>query len=144
MEPVFDNGRVRTTLRSRVIGPCSEMSKSAARNVLIGWLRPINEGLHTPTELTSFQEFYDKWEKDLLPTYRESTRHFYLSTAKRWILPYFKDYRISDITPSDIRQFVNLFADKSDNYSKSVIKHVHATLNCLFQAARKPSVAPGS
>lgn len=132
MEPVLDNGKARTTLRSRVIGPCSEMSKSAARNVLVRWLKPMNEGLHTPTESTSFQEFYDKWERDLLPTYRESTRHFYLSTAKRWILPYFKDYQTADISPSDVQQFINLFGVK---YSVSVLKHVRATLNCLFQAA---------
>jgi integrase len=55
-----------------------------------------------------------------------------LSTAKRWILPYFKDYRTADITPSDVQQFINLFGGK---YSVSVLKHVRATLNCLFQAA---------
>ena len=132
LEPILDNGKVRSVLRSKVIGPCAEISKSAARQTLQGWLRPMNEGLHTPVESASFQEFYGKWERDLLPTYRESTRHFYMSTAQRWILPYFKDYRTADITPSDVQQFVNLFGEK---YSISVLKHVRATLNCLFQAA---------
>ncbi|MGA3167218.1 MAG: site-specific integrase [Terriglobia bacterium] len=131
-EPVLDNGKVTTVLRSKVIGPCAGMSKSAARQTLQGWLRPLNEGLHTPVESVSFQEFYEKWEKDLLPTYRESTRQFYLSTAKRWILPYFQDYRAADITPSDVQRFINLFSGK---YSISVLKHLRATLNCLFQAA---------
>ena len=132
LEPILDNGKVRTVLRSKVIGPCSGMSKSAARQTLQGWLRPMNEGLHTPVESASFQELYDKWERDLLSTYRDSTRHFYQSTARRWILPYFKDFRVADITPSDVQQFVNLFGGK---YSISVLKHVRATLNCLFQAA---------
>jgi integrase len=92
----------------------------------------MNEGMHTPVESAGFQEFYEKWERDLLPTYRESTRQFYKSTAQRWILPHFKDYRTADITPSDVQQFVNLFGGK---YSVSVLKHVRATLNCLFQAA---------
>jgi hypothetical protein len=42
----------------------------------------------------------------------ETPSNFYLSTAKRWILPYFKDFRLTDITPSDIQQFVNLFGGK--------------------------------
>ena len=132
LEPIIDNGKIRSVLRSKVIGPCAEMSKSAARQTLLGWLRPLNEGLHTPVESASFQEFFEKWERDLLPTYRESTRHFYMSTAQRWIFPYFKDYRTADITPSDVQQFINLFAGK---YSVSVLKHVRATINCLFQAA---------
>ena len=132
LEPVLDNGKVRSVLRSKVIGACTEISKSAARKILQGWLRPLNEGLHTLVESTSFQEFFEKWERDLLPAYRESTRYFYKSTAERWILPYFKDYRTADITPSDVQQFINLFGGK---YSTSVLKHVRATLNCLFQTA---------
>jgi integrase len=70
--------------------------------------------------------------KDLLPTYRESTREFYRSTAQRWIQPYFADWRIADIQPADLQRFINLFGEK---YSRSVLKHIRATLNCLFEAA---------
>jgi hypothetical protein len=92
----------------------------------------LNEGLHTPIELSSFQEFYEKWESDLLPTYRDSTREFYRSTAKRWIQDYFKDWRIAEIQPSDIQQFINLFASK---YRRLVLKHVRAALDCVFETA---------
>lgn len=132
LEPVLDNGKIRTVLRSRIIGPCAEISKSAARTTLQGWLRPLNEGLHAPIESASFQEFYEKWERDLLPTFRESTREFYRSTAARWIQPYFKDWRLADIRPADVQQFINLFAGK---YSRSVLKHIRAALNCLFTTA---------
>ena len=107
--PILDNGKVRSVLRSKVVGPCSEISKSAARKTLQAWLRPLNEGLHTSVESTGFQELFEKWERDLLPTYRGSTRQFYKSTAQQWVLPYFKDDRTADITPSDIQQFINLF-----------------------------------
>jgi integrase len=132
LEPILDNGKIRTVLRSKVIGPCKDMSKSAARTTLQGWLRPLNEGVHIPIETAGFQEFYGKWERDLLPTYRESTREFYRSTAACWILPYFKDWRLSEIRPVDVQQFVNLFSGK---YSQSVLKHIRATLNCLFTTA---------
>lgn len=132
LEPILDNGKVKTVLRSRVLGPCAELSKSAARTILEDLLRPLNEGHHTPTETASFQEFYAKWESDLLPTYRESTRNFYRDTAKRWILPSFKGWRMAEIQPAAIQQFINLFAGKC---SRSVLKHVRATLNCLFRTA---------
>jgi len=54
LEAVLDNGKIRTVLRSRIISPCAGISKSAARTTLQGWLRPLNEGLHTPIESASF------------------------------------------------------------------------------------------
>jgi len=62
LEPVLDNGKVRSVPHSKVGGPCSEMSKMAARQTLQGWLRPLNDGLHAPIESASFQQFHDKRE----------------------------------------------------------------------------------
>lgn len=132
MEPILDNGKIRRVYRHRVIGPCAEISKGNARATLQNWLRPLNEGRHTPIESVSFADYHAKWERDLLPTYRESTRQFYQSTAQRWVLPYFTTWLLTDIRPVDIQQFINLFAAK---YSRSVLKHVRATLNCLFGTA---------
>lgn len=70
---------------------------SDARTILGGCLGSPNECTYTPVETMIFQGFYDKWESDLLPTYRESTRHFYQSTARRWIRPNLTDWRIADI-----------------------------------------------
>jgi integrase len=132
-EPVLENGKVRSVLRSRVIGPCSEMSKSAARLALDSFLRPLNEGVYMPVEKpVNFQEFYEKWERDLLPTYRESTRAFYHGTAARWIQPYFRDWKMGDIHPDDVQRFLNAFGD---HYSVSVLKHIRAALRCLFSTA---------
>lgn len=132
LEPILKDGKILKLKRARVIGPCGEISKRAARTILQGWLRPFNEGTHLPIESAGFQDFYDKWERDLLPTYRESTRGFYQSTARRWIQPYFKNDRLAEIQPAHVQQFINLFAAR---YSKSVLKHVRATLNCLFETA---------
>jgi integrase len=133
VEPTLDNGTLRTVLRARIIGPCAEISKSAAQATLQEWLRPLNAGVHTPLEAADFQTFHDKWVRDLLPTYRASTRDFYQSTARRWILPYFTGDRLVDIRPADVQQFINLFAAK---YSRSALRHIRATLNCLFETAK--------
>src|SRR5208283_1321978 len=72
----FGEWQSAKVLRSRIIGVCKNMNKSYARAVLGRWLRSLNEGTFTPLKTTTFQEFYEKGESDLLPTYRESTRHF--------------------------------------------------------------------
>lgn len=132
VEPRLEEGKTKRVLRARVIGSCQELSKSAARGILEKWLRPLNEGLYTPIESAAFEIFYEKWERDLLPTYGESTRAFYRDTARRWILPYFREMRLSEIRPEHIQQFMNLFGDR---YSRSVLRHVRATLNCIFGTA---------
>jgi len=134
VEPRLEEGKLKHTLRSRVIGPAAEMTKSAARTVLEGWLRPLNEGQFVPMEVASFDQFYEKWERDLLPSYRASTRGFYQRTAQRWVRPYFEGWSMAQIRPDSVQQFINLFGGR---YSRSVLKHVRATLGCLFATAVK-------
>jgi integrase len=132
-EPVLDNGKVRNVLRARILGLCSEMTKSAARLALDTLLRPMNEGVYRAMEKpVGFQVFYEKWQCDLLPTFRESTRAFYQGTAARWIQPYFADWQLADIRPEELQRFINVFRDR---YSLSVLKHIRATLRCLFSTA---------
>lgn len=133
VEPVLDNGKIKRVLRAKVLGPCDKMTKSAAHLALEAILRPLNAGAHSPIEKpVGFQEFYEKWERDLLPTYRASTRDFYQTTAARWVLPYFRNWELPEILPDELQRFVNAFGDR---YSVSVLKHVRATLNCLFRTA---------
>lgn len=132
LEPILIDGKVKSVLRSRVLGACVEMSKSVARRELQDILKPLNEGQYNPVESISFNDFYAKWERDLLPTFRESTRGFYHATARRWIVPYFDGRKLDEIRPADLQQFINLFAER---YSRSVLKHLRATLNCLWATA---------
>jgi integrase len=109
------------------------MTKSAAQLALERKLRPLNEGAYRAVEKpVCFQAFYEKWERELLPTYRESTRAFYHGTAARWIQPYFRDWLLPDIQPEEVQRFLNAFRER---YSLSVLKHIRATLRCLFSTA---------
>lgn len=133
-EPILEGGKLRSVLRSRVLGPSDEMTKSQARRALQELLRPLNEGVYQPVESAGFAEFFTKWERDLLPTFRESTRRFYHDTARRWIYPYFQNWRVAAMTPSELQRFINLFGGR---YSRSVLKHLRATLSCLMETAVK-------
>jgi integrase len=131
VEPILVNGQLRNVHRSRVIGRADQISKDHAKHVLDSWLRPLNDGAQ-PVELIDFAAFYKRWEEDLLPTYRDSTRKFYHDTAKGYVYPSFKDVLLGDIRPVDVQSFINGFARR---YSRSVLKHLRATLNCLFNCA---------
>lgn len=131
VEPILVNGQLQTVHRSRVIGRADQLSKDHAARILDGWLRPLNDGAQ-PIEMIDFATFYKRWEANLLPTYRDSTRKFYHDTAKGYIYPHFKDALLGDIRPLDVQAFINGFGR---TYSRSVLKHLRATLNCLFNTA---------
>jgi integrase len=77
----------------------------------------------------TFGQFAAKWENEILVHYRESTKRFYKETLGRWILPYFKDWRLSDMRGPELQIFVNKFS----THSKSVLKHIRATLSVLMR-----------
>jgi hypothetical protein len=66
VEPVLENGKERSVLRSSAIGSCKEMTKSEARTVLQGLLPPFNEGTFAAVEAAAFREYRGKREADLL------------------------------------------------------------------------------
>ena len=130
-EPVLRDGKFSKTYRREILGACTAISRSRAQRALADILRPINEGLHAPVSASTFGEFCAKWQADALVNYRESTRGFYLRTAERWIIPYFKAWPLEDVTPLAVQQFINNFS----GYSRSVLKHLRTTLGCIFTSA---------
>src|SRR5713101_1936644 len=91
-ERILFGGTLKSTQRSAVLGPCSEMSKGDAERRLYDFLRPINNGTQSPMQTMTFGEFAVRWKQDILPHYRESTGVFYKATLDRWILPHFRDW----------------------------------------------------
>jgi integrase len=130
-EWVLDGGQPKQKQRRKVLGLRAEMSKGQAEQALHEILRPINGGERAPEQTMTFAQFQAKWETEILGHYRESTKVFYKSTLDRWILPYFKEWKLAEIRPPDVQTFVNKFA----GYSKSVLKHVRATLSIAMTTA---------
>jgi integrase len=130
-EPVLIEGRFAKVRRMVILGECAEMTKARAQRALADRLRPLNDGLHTPASAETFAELWGKYQSSVLCNYRDSTRGFYERTTLRWILPYFERWPIEDITPLACQQFLNKFA----GYSKSVLKHIRASLARPFVSA---------
>lgn len=130
-QPVLKDGRFGRERKAEILGTCDKMSKSKAQQALAEILRPINEGLHTPVCAMTFGDLWKRWQKEILCNYRPSTRGFYEDTATRWIVPYFEKWPLEDMTRFACQRYINQFGE----YSKSVIKHVRATLSCILEAA---------
>jgi integrase len=130
-EPVMVEGTLKKVRRAVILGSCAEMGKGQARRRLQEILRPLNEGLHSPTQAMKFGDFCTKWKKEIGENYRTSTRRFYASTLDRWIVPHFTDWPLESIKTADVQSFLNRFR----NYSGSVLKHIRATLSRVFATA---------
>ena len=130
-EPVLREGKFSRTRRTVILGACAAMTRSRAAKALVEILRPINEGLHVPACAETFGELWRKWEAEVLSNYRESTRGFYSRTVTRWILPYFERWPVEDITPLACQRFINKFG----GYSRSVLRHIRASLGRVLAGA---------
>jgi integrase len=125
------DGRLQRVQRQRVLGLCADMTKVQAKEALRDVLMSIGGRQRAPEQSMSFGQFEAKWEAGILLHYRDSTRGFYKRTITRWILPYFEDWKLSDIKTPDLQMFMNTFT----GYSRSVIKHVRASLSVLMSTA---------
>jgi integrase len=128
-ERVLDGGELKVQQRKVILGQRSEMTKTQAKKKLLDILDGMSNEQHAPEQTMTFGQFAAKWETEILVHYRASTKRFYKETLSRWILPYFKDWKLSDMKTPELQMFINKFAD----YSRSVIKHIRATLSVLMR-----------
>lgn len=128
-ERILDGGQLRVQQRKVILGQRSEMTKTQAKNKLIEILDGLSNEQHAPEQTMTFGQFAAKWETEILAHYRASTKRFYKETLSRWIFPYFKGWKLSDMKTPELQTFVNKFA----GYSRSVIKHIRATLSVLMR-----------
>jgi len=130
-EPVLAGGKLKKKRASIILGLCTDLTRGQAERVLLERLREMNDGLHVPVQQMKFDDYCAKWEKEILSNYRSSTQTFYRSTLNRWILPHFGPWQLGDIRPPDVQTLINQFR----GYSTSVLKHIRATLSCVFRTA---------
>lgn len=117
--------------RNVVLGPVAQMTRSQANQAREELLRPINEGIYAPTQRMTFAAFCDRWQREVLVHERDSTGGFYTKTLERYIRPYFDKWQLEDMKPPEIQTFINYY----DQYSKSVLKHIRATLSKTMERA---------
>ena len=108
-EKVIDSsGRPRRLRRSVVLGPVAEIgSRRAAQNRLAELLRPVNLGRQKPRVMLTFGDFVtQQWQPKVLGLFKLSSQVGYRPVISKHLLPYFEDYVLSDIAPSQIQRFL--------------------------------------
>ena len=120
--------------RSKVLGKCSEISKSQADAMMASILQPLNQGSgQAAPPRYSFSEYV---EDVFLPVHRrkwkESTRTTSEHTIRRHLLPPLGDRRLSEIGREDLQLLLD---DKAKTHSASVVAHLRWYLSAIFRMA---------
>src|SRR5206468_2939494 len=76
------------------------------------------------TDMT-FQQLTERWQTAVGPTYKTSTLEHYTDALRAYVLPTWKDRRITTINREMIQTFL---AEKAKTYSKSTLRSMRAVL----------------
>jgi hypothetical protein len=108
---LLDSGDVGRILRSVIVGAVGDVpTKAEAQRRLEELLRPVNQGTTRPEAAMAFGTFAEtQWQTLVFPTLKLSTQHGYKNVLRNHLLPYWRDWRLRDISRMDIQQWV---ADK--------------------------------
>jgi len=114
-------------LRSKVLGPVSNVSKSEARNLLASCLRSTNQGQRRPLSTITFEQFTrEKWEPLALPTIKPATARYYRYELHRYLLPTLGPLRLRELDRETLQAFV--VGKKAQGYSSSTLHGIRTTL----------------
>lgn len=121
-------------LRSKVLGPVSQISKSEARSLLANCLRSRNQNQKRPLTTLTFEQFTrEKWEPLALTTIKPSTARYYRFQLHRYLLPTFGPMRLRDLDNESLQAF--LAGKKQRGYSSSTLHGLRTTLSKILQQA---------
>ena len=103
-----EDGSVGRMLRSVVLGAVADLpTRADAQTRLEEQLRPLNQGTARPEATMAFGTFTEtQWQTLVLPTLKLSTQHGYRNVLRKHVLPYWRDWRLRDISRQDVQQWV--------------------------------------
>lgn len=120
--------------RTKILGPCSAVTKSQAQAQLAAILAPINAGLtDPPARIVGFGEFiesaYLPWQE---LSWKDSTAATTRQRIQAIVLPVFRHHLIRFITREELQEFL---IQQARHYSISVVQHLRWDLNSIFKLA---------
>lgn len=98
------------------------------------WERHFLETLQGTPDMT-FGALYELYAADLAAHTKESTRRNRVSLIERHILPFWKDRRLNEITPADVRSWQTEMMNKG--LALSTLRTVNVHLSTIFNFACK-------
>jgi integrase len=131
---IRDDGTLRRTQRTVVLGALNELSKREARALLQKRVSEINQGRHRARPIMTLEKFArELWQPSALLALKPSSATYYNFQLDKHILPALGAHRLCDVNRTGIQQFLlNL---KRKGYSSSTVHGIHTTLAKVLQAA---------
>ena len=128
------NNTLSKVLRSKVLGPVSQISKSEARTLLANCLRSRNLKQKRPLTTITFEQFVrEKWEPLTLTTTKPSTARYYRFQLHRYLLPTFGPLRLRDLDGESLQAFLS--GKKQQGFSSSTLHGLRTTLSKILRQA---------
>jgi integrase len=116
-----------------VLGSVRDLTKRQAQRLLSERLAAINQGRHKPERMITFERFVlERFEPNILPTLRYSTRRLYQSLVRRHMLPFFGSTLLPEIGTAEVQMFL---AEKSKRVAPRTVLSLRNRLSKVFAVA---------
>lgn len=124
---MLPDGQIARVNRSLIVGSLAEVpTRRVAQRLVESQLRPINLGIYRPKTTMTFGEFVEtQWQPNLFPTFKHSTSRGYAYLLRKYLFPYFGEFKLTEITRQMVQTFVAQIGQRLSPKSVALVK------NCL-------------
>lgn len=130
-EDVVDDGKSRRVCRKMILGTLKDYpTKRLAQRALDEQLIEINDVNYKAQTRITFEGFAKKWLELVLPQLKPSSRSSAKSHVNKWLIPYFGQWQLSNVSHEAVQKFVNNLSVKS-----KTTRNILTTLRILFNTA---------
>ncbi len=130
---MLPDGEIARVNRSEILGPLVDIpTRRIAQRLVESRLRAINQGIYRPKTTMIFREFVEtQWQPNLFPTFKLSTRRGYAQLLRKYLLPFFGDCKLAEISRQSVQAFVaqlgKHLAPQTVCLAKNVLSKVFST-----------------
>jgi integrase len=130
---MLPSGQIARVNRSEIIGPLIEIpTRRIAQRLAESRLRAINQAIYRPKTTLTFREFVEtQWQPNLFPTFKLSTSRGYAYILRKYLAPYFGEFKMTEITRQMVQGFVaqlgQRLSPKSLRLAKNLLSRVFST-----------------
>ena len=118
---IREDGTLRRTQPTVVLGALSELSRREARSLLQRRVSEINQGRHRAQPMMTFERFsIEHWEAGAFLGLKPSISRIYKFNLDKYILPAIGAHRLCDVNRATIQQL--LVSMRSKGYSGSTLR----------------------
>ena len=130
---MLPDGQIARVNRSEILGPIVDIpTRRIAQRLVESRLRAINQQIYRPKTTLTFREFAEtQWQPTLFPTFKLSTSRSYAFLLRKYLLPFFGECKLTEITRQMVQAFVaqlgQRLAPKSVALAKNCLSKVFST-----------------